>query len=541
MTSGTLFFCDVREKMQSNVENVADLIVDYHVLHVATTSSLDEKDEPVTKEAMIEKHEERQSLVEKVLVVEKDQIDASPKFMRDDIVDGQEILKEKFETKEVVDKENNIIQVEHIDFLGALFTGTVYGHCSSALFTVDAQGHGGGVALLWKNNGGVRVLDSCSNFIDFEVVNESLGRWRYTGYYGYPENDRRVDSWNLLRELAGRSTLPWCIIGDFNGLMVMEEKKGGRSRPRYRLEGFSEAVMDCGLMDLGYTGEKYTWERSRGTDRWIQERLDRGLVNKEWRDLFPDAEVRVLKVSTSDHLPLYLQLNRQVYVPKARRFKFENMWIREKECRNIVQECWSKEGVNDIIDKMLECCAKLEEWGGGMAKEMRTQLANYRKDLRKFRSRRDSEGIQKYNQEKAPGLDGLNPAFFQMYWSIVGGDVIEFCRKFFDTGELPRGVNSTLVCLIPKVKHPKQMMDLRPISLCNVLMRILSKVMANRLKPCLGDIISDKQSAFIEGRLLTDNALVAFEINHYIKRKTQGQKGVAGLKIDVSKAYDRLE
>lgn len=72
-------------------------------------------------------------------------------------------------------------------------------------------------------------------------------------------------------------------------------------------------------------------------------------------------------------------------------------------------------------------------------------------------------------------------------------------------------------------------------------MRILSKVMANRLKPCLNSIISDKQSAFIEGRLLTDNAMIAFEVNHYIRRKTQGKKGVAGLKIDVSKAYDRLE
>lgn len=81
---------------------------------------------------------------------------------------------------------------------------------------------------------------------------------------------------------------------------------------------------------------------------------------------------------------------------------------------------------------------------------------------------------------------------------------------------LPEKVNSTLVCLIPKVKHLKQVSDLRPISLCNVLMRILSKVMANRLKPCLHNIISEKQSAFIEGRLLTDNALVAFEISHYM-------------------------
>lgn len=96
------------------------------------------------------------------------------------------------------------------------------------------------------------------------------------------------------------------------------------------------------------------------------------------------------------------------------------------------------------------------------------------------------------HQEKAPGIDGLNPAFFQTYWNIVGEDVVMFCKKFFEIGELPRGVNSILVCLISKVKKPKQMTDLRPISLCNVLMRILSKVLANRLKPCLENIVSDR-------------------------------------------------
>lgn len=105
----------------------------------------------------------------------------------------------------------------------------------------------------------------------------------------------------------------------------------------------------------------------------------------------------------------------------------------------------------------------------------------------------------------------------------------------------PENANKTLICLIPKVRHPKQMSEMRPISLCNVVMRILMKVMANRLKPCLNSIISNNQSAFVEGRLLTDNALIAFEINHYIQRKTQGKYGVAGLKLDISKAYDRLE
>lgn len=142
--------------------------------------------------------------------------------------------------------------------------------------------------------------------------------------------------------------------------------------------------------------------------------------------------------------------------------------------------------------------------------------------------------------EKSPGIDGFNPAFYQVFWNIVKHDVIQFCQRFMNTRELPDGVNQTLVCLIPKIKNPQTMADLRPISLCNVLMRILSKVLSNRLKACLGSIISDKQSAFIEGRLLTD-ALVAFEVNHYMRRKNQGKYGVAGLKIDISKAYDRLE
>lgn len=73
-------------------------------------------------------------------------------------------------------------------------------------------------------------------------------------------------------------------------------------------------------------GEKYTWERSRGTDRWIQERLDRGLATNDWIDLFPSAEVRVIEVSTSEHLPLCLQVNRRVYVPKGRTFKFEKIF-----------------------------------------------------------------------------------------------------------------------------------------------------------------------------------------------------------------------
>lgn len=114
-------------------------------------------------------------------------------------------------------------------------------------------------------------------------------------------------------------------------------------------------------MDLGFTGTKFTWERKRGTSRWIQERLDRGLANQQWRDMFSDAEVTVLDVSSSDHLPLSLKLNKQMYVPRSHRFRFENMWLREKDCVHIVQSSWSEMSNRDIMSKIEFCCIKLEE------------------------------------------------------------------------------------------------------------------------------------------------------------------------------------
>ena len=123
----------------------------------------------------------------------------------------------------------------------------------------------------------------------------------------------------------------------------------------------------------------------------------------------------------------------------------------------------------------------------------------------------------------------------------MGGDITNAVLVALNLGIILESINTTFISLIPKIQNPKKVSDFRPISLCNVFYKLISKVLVNRLKLVLPYVVSDSQSAFLSGRLITDNVLVAFETLHYLKRKTQGKLGFMALKLDMSKAYDRVE
>ena len=123
----------------------------------------------------------------------------------------------------------------------------------------------------------------------------------------------------------------------------------------------------------------------------------------------------------------------------------------------------------------------------------------------------------------------------------IGEVVTKTILDFLNNGLAPPKFNETHIVLIPKIKEPKCVTDYKPISLCNVVFRITSKIIVNRLKKILPSIISDTQSAFVHGRLITNNVLVAFKSMHHIHHKKGGKKGEMALKLDMSKAYDRIK
>ena len=161
--------------------------------------------------------------------------------------------------------------------------------------------------------------------------------------------------------------------------------------------------------------------------------------------------------------------------------------------------------------------------------------------IKEFTRKEIEVALNQMHPTKAPGSDGMSAIFFQNYWIIIGNDVICMILNVLNSNMSMTEINITNITLVPKIKNSTKMTDFRLISLCNVIYKLISKVLANRLKKIPPYLISENQSAFLSGRLITDNVLVAFELIHYLEHKKEGKDGFATIKLDMSKAYDRLE
>ena len=113
--------------------------------------------------------------------------------------------------------------------------------------------------LFWKKDFDLQVMSSSHNHIDVLVNRGEENVWRFTGFYRAPETQLRMESWDLFRDLNNRFAVPWLCRGDFNELLKSYEKLGRRLRPYGQMQKFQEALDECGLFDLGFVGNKFTW------------------------------------------------------------------------------------------------------------------------------------------------------------------------------------------------------------------------------------------------------------------------------------------
>uniref|UniRef100_A0A803PW73 Reverse transcriptase n=1 Tax=Cannabis sativa TaxID=3483 RepID=A0A803PW73_CANSA len=481
------------------------------------------------------------------------------------------------------------------------------------IFVVEANGLSGGLAFLWKNKDDGALLGFSQTHIDMQLVLPDGNMWRITGVYGEPIRNCRDRTWNLLKNLAGRSTLPWCVIGDLNNVLSQEDKKGGRPYPTSLIQGFQQCLDACGLEDMELLGYPFTWERGRGTGAWVEVRLDRALITHSWSSLFPDAKLTNLEVSSSNHCPLFLEPVLKASFHTPRRFRFENAWLSEPMCFQLVKDCWETQLQTSISGKISSCPEVLARWGKDITGDFKARIHQCKTTMAILKPKMDAASVQQYAEARNRLFEVLEqretfwkqrakqfllkggdknskyfhktassrkhhntisklkddhgnwvdwnnglPTVMKSYFASLFTTANTYCPEVIDSvsamvpnfanEELSRlvteeedGCGDANIVLIPKKKNPQHMKELRPIALYNVLYKVITKVMTNRMKAFMDGIIADSQSAFVPGRLISNNVLVSFEVLHYLKRKRKGKTGFMALKLDMSKAYDRIE
>nr|KYP67366.1 Retrovirus-related Pol polyprotein LINE-1 [Cajanus cajan] len=298
-------------------------------------------------------------------------------------------------------------------------------------FMVDAYGHAGGIWCFWDSaRWKLEMLQSSSQFVHFVVSSGSLA-WELTVVYVNPHPQFRIGLWRDLRRIAANIQNPWCILGDFNVVLKESERKGGSSSACLRGDNaFREEELlwlqksRCKWMEYGDRNTSYfhgTIVNRRRQNRIVKLQDDEGTSIENKRDL----ELMV----TAFYKRLFK--DPEVYVPYCLTSTFPALSAQELEAFSLP---FSDLEIHGAVKQM-----------GGL---------------------------------KAPGPDGFQAIFYQSQWNIVGPSL---CRLIHDVELNPRKIseiNGTLITLITKVDNVVSLKQMRPISLCNVSYKVITKILA---------------------------------------------------------------
>ncbi|XP_050242023.1 uncharacterized protein LOC126690976 [Quercus robur] len=431
------------------------------------------------------------------------------------------------------------------------------------------------------------------------------------------------------QEIHVEVKLPWVIAGDFNEPLIDEDKFGGRGVNINRSLAFKDCFDRCSMVDMGFSGPRYTWSNKRDISYLILERIDRFFMNLDWCVIYPNARVTHLPRCHSDHCPVLMEASPVSTVKLIRPFRFQEFWLSDISFPNIVSKAWNG---NRDLSESIDCFSKeASVWNRNhfgnihlrkrrilariygtqkvlsnnpssslicLEKQLLSELEtilDQERDLWLLKSRLnwmiqgdrntsfyhvstlarrkrnhiaavkdEREWHVKLSEEvkqsidvmvsteeikealwfmkpyKAPGPDGLHAGFYQRFWLIVGESVRKEVEKVFTTRKVPEYLNNTHIVLIPKIQGPETIGNYRPISLCNSVYKIITKILVARIRPHLNKLVSPYQIAFVPGRRGVDNVIIVQELIHTIGR-TKGNRGIMAIKIDLEKAYDRIE
>lgn len=237
-------------------------------------------------------------------------------------------------------------------------------------FIVKKPTGGGGLALIWKEEVKLEVINYTEHHILARVVEEVGFEWILTCFYGWPEASHKYKSWVLLNHLCSFVDGPWCCIGDFNAILHSSEKQSRFPPPFKQMDDFRSALDECSLADLGFVGYPFTWNNKRPGLENTKKRLDRVVANTAWKEKFQETLVIHLFSHASDHRPVLLHA-RTVLRNRGRStraFRFEEAWLTQDDYESVIRDAWSlagnmELGLLGVKEKISKCVLELQAWG----------------------------------------------------------------------------------------------------------------------------------------------------------------------------------
>lgn len=224
-------------------------------------------------------------------------------------------------------------------------------------FTVPPTGLSGGLALLWKDDVDLQILDSSPNFIDTKLTSASAS-FHYTFVYGEPALEHRLHLWNKLSNLGVSRDSTWILSGDFNEIVDNNEKRRGVTRSEKSFVHFRSFITRNGLLDVKHTGNYLSW-RGKRHSHFVRARLDRSLANNSWFEMFPSGRLQYFRFEGSDHRPVLTFLN---FCKKKKLFTLDDRLREKEEIFQLISEIWPNPNDRTVANKLASCRRELINW-----------------------------------------------------------------------------------------------------------------------------------------------------------------------------------